>query len=268
MRSLIPLLALATSLHAGTIDLSKPVSDSLKPDIVYWPLDGGEIGGNQPNPVEDASGNGFNAYLLQGENGEEVPSYVEGKFGTAVRLKGRDSVGQDPHINWRATDSFAAEPDKLNLSGAAFTAGAWVRLEQEETRNGQTIVVFERGQSAGETSYVNLYLRNGGNDRWSLRLHALGGYADASTPFALDQGEWHHVAVSVEPMEEGIRVLFWFDGQQVGQSTRPQLSIPEPTREWQHTLSVGERNVSHHHSYTDFSVDDFFITSGIVTFTY
>ena len=48
----------------STIDLSKPVSQSLKPDVVYWSFDQGLPGQSLPEVVEDESGNGLDGRLL------------------------------------------------------------------------------------------------------------------------------------------------------------------------------------------------------------
>lgn len=54
IRGLLPalfVLAVIPSLSAGTIDLSKPVSESLKPDGIYWTFDEGTVGESFPLEV-------------------------------------------------------------------------------------------------------------------------------------------------------------------------------------------------------------------------
>jgi len=125
--------------ESTVIDLSKPVSESLKPDVLYWAFDDGSIDFYMPDPVEDLSGNGFSGKLMEGAV-HPIPTYSEGKFGTAIRLQGNTPNSEtpegklktflNPRVTWaRKPRESVSDPNLLHMKDTSFTAGAWVRID-------------------------------------------------------------------------------------------------------------------------------------------
>ncbi len=257
----------ATLFASDIISLSKPISENIKPDGVYWNFDEGKLGETDPNPVVDGSGNDFPGYLLPGTNGE-WPVYVEGKFGTAIHLKGEHPTDQDPRVSWNALESPGQDETRLDLTGKDFTVGAWIKFSNIQPGVEQNFVICERGFSSGTNSYWSLVVIKSAQDKWYLRITLPGVYQHSEgTQIYFSDEEWHHVAMSLHVTEHASEISFWFDGQLI-QDRRPLDSAipPMETDGKNRIFTVGERNPHFHISNADAMVDDVFVTSGIYSF--
>jgi len=249
------------------IRLSKPVSESIKPDGIYWNFDNGTPGTSEPNPVRDESGNGFEGFLLRGVNGE-LPVYVEGKFGAGIHLKGEHPTAPDPRVSWKVQESSAGDETRLDMSGRSFTAGAWVKFNEIKSGESQTFVVFERGIAAAGNNAWSIRIAKPPNGKWRLRFQLSGAYQDAfGDAVNFSDGKWHHVAISLDQTETAGVLAFWFDGIPIREGVVVDTTIPPMNEKGRNRVfTVGERNVSHYYSDTDASVDEVFVTSGLYRF--
>jgi len=254
----------ASAFAAEVIDLSQPVSASIKPDYIYWNFDGGNAGESEPNPVEDQSGNGFNGFLLPGASGAR-PVYVEGKFGTGIRLQGSDSKAADARISWNPQDALGSDDARGDLAGSSFTVGAWVKFNEVRSGEFDKFIVFNRGII--EKGALELSILKTTDSKWRLRVIFPGGYKDAGDG-AIDfsDGEWHHVATSYEKRDGDGVLSIWFDGVQVKEGIAMEGELAESGVARERMITVGERNVSFFNSNADASVDDLFVTSGVQRF--
>lgn len=265
---LVAILLPYTASAADVIPLSKPVGESIKPNGIYWKFDHGKIGKADPNPTADDSGNGFDGFLLSSESGV-WPEYVEGKFGTAIRFRGGHPTENDPRVVWDAKESQASDTSKLDMAEQSFTVGAWVKFDTIKSGESQTFVVFERGFTTGENSAWQLAIIKPPNDKWRLRVHLPGLYQDAAgESINFSDGEWHHVAFSLQVAGDGSTLFFWFDGvrQQDGLSVNTVIS-PVAGDNQGRVFTVGERSLHYHFSDADASVDDVFVTTGLYEFS-
>jgi len=262
----VPLLTAQT-----TIDLKKPVSESLKPDVLYWSLDGGTVGHSEPAEVEDGSGNGFTGKLRSGKIHPE-PVYAPGKFGTALRfhgvtppVTGEDGLQRtaDPSssIGWRVRDT-PDVPDlqKFELAGKSFTAGLWIKLEKINEGESQSVFLMNWGTSpASQWSFI---LVKDQRDEWIMRMLRTKSVGTR----VLSDGAWHHVAFSLEAKEGEILVTYWLDGEILGEPVTNPAVIAESQSVADQIFQVGERNVANFSTGFAGLLDDVFVTSGVHTF--
>lgn len=257
-------------LFGGVIDLTKPVSESVKPDGIYWAFDGGTIDDWMPDPVIDGSGNAFNGLLQRGAK-KPQPTYVEGKFGTAIRFEGNTPFEtsedgklrtfQNPRVTWMQYDRPSApDPSLLDMAGTSFTAGAWIKFEEINGGEPQLLTVFHRGRSNGWT----LRLLKDPTDQWKLMYYG-GGRAESDRVADFNDLEWHHVAFTFKAGAEGNSLQFWLDGKPLGDAIPIRDSITEaPTAD--RIFTVGESNVGNFGKGFVGAIDDVFVTSGAYEF--
>jgi len=253
-----------------TIDLSKPVSQSLKPDILYWPMDGGTLDVPVPLEVDDASGNGFTG-LLQAGKIHPAPVYDLGKFDTALKFHGltppvQNIDGQERNLNpspsvvWmiRDTPGFS-NANKFELAGKSFTAGLWIRIEKISPKY-QSVLLMNWGTSP--ESQWSLNLVKNARDQWDMRvLRTKSVETDV-----INDGNWHHLAFSIEEKEGGIAVNYWLDGVRLGAQVTTPTALVESFISADQIFRVGERNVANFSTGFAGMIDDVFVTSGVLSF--
>jgi len=267
------LLVFVSSASAETvIELSKPVSASLKPDCLYWPCDGGTIGRPDPVETEDLSGNGYTGKLQPGKIHPE-PVYAAGKFGTALRFHGPTPpvMGDDgketlldpsPSVIWRLRDTGDVSDDsKLDLAGKSFTAGLWIKFEKLNQGGLQSVLLMNRGYLPD--SQWNFVLVKDVLEQWTMRV--LRTQSSQKTDI-LNDGEWHHVAFSLEAHAGGITVTYWLDGVILGEPVTSPSVIGEVQSDAERIFRVGERNVANFSTGFAGMIDDIFVTNGVHTF--
>jgi len=255
-----------------TINLSNPVSQSLKPDALYWPCDGGTIGKSSPPEANDLSGNDFTGKLLPGKIHPE-PVYAEGKFGTALRFHGITPpvAGDDgketfrnpnPCIMWQLRDSPGmADGGKLDMAGKSFTAGLWIKIENINLGQMQSIMLMNRG-FAPERQWGFMLVKDNLDD-WTLRVQNSKNSAKTN---ALNDSGWHHLAFSLDSHDGETTVTYWLDGAVLGEPVISRGTIAEPESDAERVFRVGERNVANFSTGFAGLIDDIFVTSGIHTF--
>ena len=267
------LFAAGRAFSEGAIDLSKPVSQSLKPDTLYWPLDGGTVGEPLPIEVVDVSGNGFTGKLIAGKIHPE-PVYAAGKFGTAVRFHGDTPpvTGDDgketlrnpnPCIRWQLRDSpEMADGGKLDMAGKSFTAGLWIKVEKINHGQIQTIMLMNRGYAPARQ--WGFMLAKDDMDAWTLRVQ---GSKNSEKTDALNDSAWHHLAFSLDSKSGGeSTVTYWLDGKVLGEPVTLPVAIAEPESDTERVFRVGERNVANFSTGFAGLIDDVFVTTGVHTF--
>lgn len=255
------LLAIPCASAQTTIDLSQPVSKSLKPDTLYWSFDQGTVGESQL--VEDESGNGFDGQPLAG-SAEPEPACAKGKFGaglhfpwTAAPVANADGKFLKPNarVTWRPTKtSGSADGPKLDMSGKSFTAGLWIQLDKIHQGESQGVVLMHRGfvNSAWMFSMVK-----DSKDQWAFAL--LRAKSTEKTQ-VLNDGKWHHLAFSYNA-NDGI-VTYWLDGEVFGAPVAATEKILASQAENDLVFTLGERNVANFSTGFSGTADDVFVTTG------
>jgi len=246
------------------IDLSRPVSESVAPDRLYWNFDDGPRNPVFSGCVVDHSPSHYHGRLYPGDFNAE-PTWTAGRFGSALYLEGaampyRDRNGtlrvrNNPKVVWRLVDTPEAwEVDRLNLDNTSFTAGLWIRVDRSREGESQSITLMSRGQPQ-EPGRWGFYLSKDAGARWSLRFNRL---ASRLRTEAFNDGAWHHVALAVDA--PGKEVTFWLDGETLGDPVPMPEPLPPPEDEGRAgILSVGENLIG--------AIDDLFVTSGLYHFT-
>ncbi len=269
IRGLLPalfVLAVIPSLSAGTIDLSKPVSESLKPDGIYWTFDEGTVGESFPLEVEDHSGNEYTGRLRDGKI-RTWPVYDHGKFGLALRFpafpEGFDHPmdSPNPSVLWQLKDTPGAwDETKLDLERKSFTGGLWIKFDEILLGEREVVYLLVRGRLAPRQWMFVLVKEP--TDKWQLYF---GNYRSAETQ-ALDDQEWHHLAFTVDMRGDAGYVSFFLDGQPLGEPVPMQESLLAPEIDADRFLILGERNVGNFGTGFAGLMDDVFITSGVHSF--
>ncbi len=160
----------------------------------HWAFDegGGKVAG-------DASGNGCAAVVCGN------PSWVEGKYGAALRLGGKD--------DFVVVGDFPAH----RLAGD-FTLSFWVRLGSDA--GSRQRLVGKGDEDFGVWCYAGRRLLFQQFD--SQGRQVLG----ATSKNALGPGAWHHVAAVLD----GRRGILYLDGAEEGNSERGGVPVSSPGR--------------------------------------
>ena len=254
------------------IDLTKPVGESLKPDVLYWAFDDGSIGFFMPDPVEDLSGNGFSGKLMQGA-ANPIPIYTEGKFGTAILLQGNTPNSEtpegklqtflNPRVSWVVTSKEkVSDPALLHMKDTSFTAGSWVRIDEVNEGKKQRIPVFYLGHVSG----WNFELTKSAKEEWSLKFG--GGGDKAIMPVEgvdLRDKQWHHVAFAYSLRGENGSVVFYVDGSPLGDALELKGKVGQEEDVFSF-FTMGEFNVGNFSDGLVGAFDDAFVTTGAHTF--
>ena len=254
------------------IDLSKPVGESLKPDVLYWAFDDGSIGFFMPDPVEDLSGNGFSGKLMQGA-ANPIPIYTEGKFGTAILLQGTTPNSEtpegklqtflNPRVSWVVTSKEkVSDPTLLHMKDTSFTAGSWVRIDEVNEGKKQRIPVFYLGHVTG----WSFELSKEANGVWSLKFGGGGDKAKLPVEGAdLGDKQWHHVAFAYSLRGENASVVFYVEGSPLGDALELKGKVGQEEGIFSF-FTMGEFNVGNFSDGLVGAFDDAFVTTGAHTF--
>lgn len=189
------LLLFALVLISVPVVMSADFSDGL---ILYHSYD--ENGGDV---AEDLSGNGHDGTI-------DLPTWVEGKFKTALQFKG---AGSGTIVTVESTDT-------LNVNECTFMA--WVNAEHwDGTR--QIVGKSVHGGCSGRGQY-GLFSEGG---TFKLRFETEGGRADINADLP-DTGRWLHVAFT----NDGEMATLFIDGEVVAEGAVPGAlrSIDDPLR--------------------------------------
>lgn len=256
----------AVAEQPAVIDLKKPVMESLRPDGFYWAFDDGIVGTSDPKTIEDLSGNGITG--LAGASRESpMPTYADGKFGTAIYLPGAGSI-----VRW-VEGNRTGSPMGLLTSGEkgkAFTAGIWFKMEDTKPV-GHILMRRDGGARIGwRMALVRADSKDNetlGNS-WKLRIEYGDYKGNPGTKAATDafaDGGWHHIGISVAPdgsaakSADGLTdftAVYWLDGQlfDTVAFTTKEVDVEQGS----HSIVVGNGAMG--------IADDAFITSGVHAF--
>ena len=172
-----------TLMYVNAAEAQEFVEDGL---VSYWTFDGGGY--------EDAVG-GHNGELDEGE-----VAVVPGKFGDALEFDG--------------TGAFVkmADPEAF-ICNEPFTWCAWIKTDTGGCIVSKTDGVLDSDVQGAKTFYVS-------SGMLALDVGWVGG---ASGTTAVNDGDWHYVAMTVEDDA----FLFYSDGDDAGQGAMAVSSIPE-----------------------------------------
>ncbi len=246
-----------TTAGADTIDPNKPISESLKPDILYFNFDE-EIGAPLPSLAEQP----LTASMEPGKV-EATPAWKPGRnalFGKALEFH-YGAHPPFPGVNERTAGNHLLVPNHpaVQLTGQSFTLGAWVQIPEnaEVPANAYKKLMGKGAYSQDYPGWAfQISMRDGG---WAMTFltasmdATLARFA-APLPAGLQPGVWHHLAVSYN--KEAGKIVFWFDGTAI--STQ---NLTEDIGESEAPLFIGENGMSLY-SNTPLLMDEVFITSG------
>ena len=247
--------------QADTIDPNKPLSESLKPDILYFDFDL-EDSGQQASKGEE----GFVATVEAGKAGlppESRPG-PNAALGKALEF----NYGNRPpfdDVNEQFMGNHLKVPDapSLRLVGRSFTMGAWIQLPKDVQLLSSPVksLLSKGGFSADYPGWTLQILRK--DEVWYARLSLVG--ADENMQFVraklpgIYPGEWHHLAASFDA--ETKMVAIWFDGVKI-----LERELPVEVGDSDRSLIVGERGMSNY-SNIPLVLDEVFIVSGVHDFS-
>ena len=200
-------VSIAFILVAGFLLTPMAMAAKLRDDtvVLYLPFDEGK-----GEEVKDLSKSGKTGVL--GGTGDDLPEWVEGKFGTALVFDGETNFVQ---IEDTADFSFVSDPGQITLA-------AWVKVlktaTDQHSQNRQPIVM--KGNS-GQWEYA-LYIYDGGLAGMSVWNNGGSGVAEPSGGPSIEDGEWHAV-VGTFDSEDGVKV--YVDGELVTQAV-PNQNVP------------------------------------------
>ncbi len=247
--------------QADTIDPNKPLSESLKPDILYFDFDL-EDSGQQASKAEE----GFVATVETGKAGlppESRPG-PNAALGKALEFNyGNRPPFDDANDEFMGNHLKVSDAPSLRLMGQSFTLGAWIQLPENAQLplSAYKTILSKGGFTA---AYPGWALQiNQRDEGWYARLSLVG--ADENMQFALVKlpglhpGEWHHLAASFDA--ETKMAAIWFDGEQIFKRELPVEVEDSSDR----PLIVGERGMSTHNN-MPIVLDEVFIVSGVHDF--
>lgn len=266
-----PLLAIALAslcLNTGvadTIDIGKPVSASLTPDLLYFDFDQ-ESEGTLPSQGELS----LSASIEPGKV-DAYPSWVPGRseaFGKAMEFNyGALPPFTEPNNLMAGNHLSIANRPELQMAGQSFTVGAWVKIPEE----GDLDLSWVRhkmliGSGAFSEAYPGWGLQiSCDRNVWTLTLLMVGGDShrsrcDAVIPQGVSPGSWRHVAASVDAATR--KVSLWVDGERI-----VSREIDGDIGESKFPLVIGERGMSTYCN-LPLTLDDVFIVSGVHDFKF
>jgi len=262
---LLPALSLGILLaslpaRAETIDPNKPVSESLKPDLLYFNFDEEEDG-----YIVSQAESGLAASIETGKV-DTPPAWKPGPgkaFGQALEFNyGSHPAFTGPNDSTAGNHLRIPDDPSLRLAGQSFTIGAWIQLpEGAELPPRPYKKIISKGGHSGSYPGWSLQI-SGRKGVWHLSLLLVGPdhvqiRGDARLP-DLEPGAWQHVAASFD--EDSKDLTLWVDGvpvyvgdapAEVGESTLP--------------LVIGENGMSIYNN-MPLVVDEVFIVSGVHDF--
>jgi hypothetical protein len=195
-----------------------------------------------------------------------MPTYADGKFGTAIFLPGAGSI-----VRWVQGNKTGSPMGFLTSdgNGKAFAAGIWYKMEDTKpvahilmrrdggARKGWRIALVKTDSKDKETP----------GSSWKLRME-FGDYkGNPSTRAATDafaDGGWHHIGISVAPdgsaekSADGLTnftAVYWLDGEHFDTVA---FTTKEVEEQGFHSLGMGDGAMG--------IADDAFITSGVHAF--
>ncbi|MHC4510926.1 MAG: LamG-like jellyroll fold domain-containing protein, partial [Planctomycetota bacterium] len=171
-------------------ELLTPIEPDQANLVAHWQFEGN---------FEDSSGNGHHG--THHGTGRGGPPFVEGRVGQAISFNGVNFV-EIPGYKGIVGDGSETPPWSIT---------AWVRTEA-----GGEVVGWG---STGNDNRMEFRINDGG------RIVAQGGGGTTRGNTAINDGQWHHIAVTVQPnavYNSGIDL--WLDGQL---DTRPS-GAPDP----------------------------------------
>lgn len=227
------------------LSVKEDIPDTDKELVFHYTFDG---------TLDDASGNGYNN--LKDERGAGF-DYAEGKYGQALKLNGNGQC-----LDLRVPNLIKADQTQFTLcmwvyddetalpviSDGTFQDGSYFRDQ----------VLVAQHDNAG-TGRILLYTRletpKGSNDTNFYYVNFLGNKHNRSTAGAFKRGEWQHVAVVSNPVDQSI--TYYVNGKRdctvAGSNFEP---------------NVGGLRIGGHKANKDYwngKIDDVYLYRGILT---
>ncbi len=242
---------------ADTIDPNKPISESLKPDILYFNFDEG--GDASPTSLAELP---LTASVEPGKTGVNPVSKPSRNalFGTALEFN-YGSLPPFTGVNEKTAGNHLLVPNHsaVQLVGQSFTLGAWVQIPEnvEIPTSAYKKILGKGAYSKDHPGWaLQISMREG---VWVVTFLTSSMDSDLSRmaaplPGGLEPGAWHHLAVTFN--QEAGKITFWFDGTAI--STQ---NLTENIGESEAPLFIGENGMSLY-SNTPLSMDEVFIISG------
>lgn len=266
------LQACAESVEAMTINLERPISESLSKEtlILYWNMDEGSGVELENHAI---TGTDYHGFLFSG--GFTRPEFGPSRnqaLGNAVWLRGGEKADPfhdaNPYIEWLGDSRLTA----LDLEDMPFTAGLWIQFTELGSES-ERVRLINRGRT-GVQDYWDFSLsriQTRGAWLWVLDF-SIGNErgnserARVELPVNLQTERWYHLAFTVDQEKnQGSTVSFYFNGELLG-TRQLALTVSQPTNS-DRRFTVGERGVSSYQSVFNGWVDEVFVAQGVHQFT-
>ena len=244
-----------------------PLTNSL---VVHLKFDG---------DLTDSSGEGNNAtYQNNGAAAKPNPTFVPGLLGEAFQV----TTLIDSSDYEYATLGY---PNDLEFGGTNdFSVSFWVKYAMtngEAVQNDDIPFISNKDWDSSSNPGWGLFSQGGGNYRVNVTGPNLGAdkYSETDTPHTMKDGNWHHVAVSVQdaPYGQSAFIYAYLDGVLVSKHpmivagsfdtsalalTDHQTAAPVPSLiEAQFAVNIGQDGTGvytdNHNGYMIASLDDF-----------
>lgn len=255
----------ATCASAQTINLGKPLPESLKPDILYFNFD--EV---QGAAVSSAIPGGVDATIEAGTVAAP-PTPADGlsiwyKKAMEFNYGAPEASPEVPNATSQGNHVKVTTAPELNLADQSFTMGAWIKVvEGSGLPENSTKYILGKGGYNKDFPGWAFVLQKRSADRWVLIFQHSSGQG-AETELAVigwmkgfTTDVWHHIALSYN--HEANSLLFSLDGIPIEPLPFEPFSIGASNT----PLLVGERGVAHYGNMR-VVMDEVFIVSGVHDF--
>ena len=252
-----------TIASAQTIDLGKPLPESLKPDILYFNFD--EV---QGTAVSSGILGGIDATIEAGTV-TAPPTPADGlsiwfKKAMEFNYGAPEASPEVPNATIQGNYVKVPTAPELNLEGQSFTMGAWVKVlaEGNDLPENSTKYILGKGGYNKDVPGWAFVLQKRSANRWVLLFqHSSGQGAETESAVvgwmkSFTTDVWHHIALSYN--HEANTLLFYLDGISIDPSPFEPFRIGASTN----LLLVGERGVAHYGTMR-VAMDEVFIVSGV-----
>jgi hypothetical protein len=200
--------------------LHTPPCAPVPPDLVgWWPFEE-QTGATGALDIQGNPGPSLNGTPLPAAVGAGGPSPVTGVVGGAFAFDGSDDYVQIP------------DTGALDFGSGDFSIDAWIKTTQN---TGNVAVVLDKRQPTPLQGY-HLFTYNGS---LFLQLAVGGNYQNYPSNVNIADGNWHHVAVTVDRTNEVV-VKWYVDGLETSKTLNPvagSVDNSAPLRLGRHSFS-------------------------------
>lgn len=187
------------TVFAVSLILSYTVYSADESLVGRWPFDE-----NSGSIAADASGGGHDGNILG-------PTWVQGKYGSALQFDGTDDTVEIPH--------------HADFDLATFTITLWINV-QSSTDGAFRTIIGKDVSPAGQPRNFGVYIKDSGV--LGVNYTSGGSWSSAEADIVVSDGQWHYIAFTYD----GSSLRSFVDGQLSAEtaSTNVPDNNTEPVR--------------------------------------